>query len=488
MADEEKMSNGSTQCHTHFRGFEASVPRGWSQNDRFSFITVSKENLRAHVRNQSECLKDGAAIRATYPVPPSCGLFYFEIRVVAKGREGGIVIGLSTQFASLAQLPGTELNSYGYHSSDGRKYHGTEPGHGKAYGPTFTTGDVVGCGLNYMDNSCFFTKNGLNLGVAFTDLPRGWELYPTVGFQSVGGAVDANFGQHPFIFDVENMRKAIGAVMRNHIDQVPLPDMSANKDSILDMEKIVTKYLLHNGYCNTAAAFASATGQNVQNDIEVVTKRQQVLGLVLEGQITHAMELIDLYYPGLLPDDTNLHLLLRVRQFIEVVSGADTKFQPSRKSVITSESMETDCASDPPSSSEGNTVTNGHQQSNLSQWDMIRGCSLERILECGKKLHALQVQLERNHLIRPRHKNMVCDAFSLISYADPHSSPVGWQLDPSQREVVADQLKEAILARTNVNNKTDLECYINYAKTLLRLMEAYGIGKAAFVNFDDIVN
>ncbi|CAA9994723.1 unnamed protein product [Nesidiocoris tenuis] len=314
--------------------------------------------------------------------------------------------------------------------------------------------------------------------------------------------------------------------MRNHIDQVPLPDMSANKDSILDMEKIVTKYLLHNGYCNTAAAFASATGQNVQNDIEVVTKRQQVLGLVLEGQITHAMELIDLYYPGLLPDDTNLHLLLRVRQFIEVVSGADTKFQPSRKSVITSESMETDCASDPPSSSEGNTVTNGHQQSNLSQWDMIRGCSLERILECGKKLHALQVQLERNHLIRPRHKsmsvkalgisikrtkqhlvhmistflvfmrvifwrcsrNMVCDAFSLISYADPHSSPVGWQLDPSQREVVADQLKEAILARTNVNNKTDLECYINYAKTLLRLMEAYGIGKAAFVNFDDIVN
>ena len=51
----------------------------------------------------------------------------------------------------------------------------------------------LGCGLNLIDRSCFYTKNGHNLGVAFTDLPA--YLYPTVGLQTPGEVVDANFGQ-----------------------------------------------------------------------------------------------------------------------------------------------------------------------------------------------------------------------------------------------------------------------------------------------------
>ena len=52
-----------------------------------------------------------------------------------------------------------------------------------------------------MDGSCFYTKNGHHLGVAFKDLPA--QLYPTVGLQTPGEVVDANFGQEPFKFDVE---------------------------------------------------------------------------------------------------------------------------------------------------------------------------------------------------------------------------------------------------------------------------------------------
>lgn len=31
---------------------------------------------------------DAAAIRANYPMPPQCGLFYFEVDVISKGKDG----------------------------------------------------------------------------------------------------------------------------------------------------------------------------------------------------------------------------------------------------------------------------------------------------------------------------------------------------------------------------------------------------------------
>ena len=32
--------------------------------------------------------KDAASIRATYPVPSACGIYYFEVKVISKGRDG----------------------------------------------------------------------------------------------------------------------------------------------------------------------------------------------------------------------------------------------------------------------------------------------------------------------------------------------------------------------------------------------------------------
>lgn len=66
-------------------------------------------------------------------------------------------------------IAGWDKQSYGYHGDDGNSF--CSSGNGKPYGPTFTTNDIIGCGVNLVTNTCFYTKNGTNLGTAFEDLP-----------------------------------------------------------------------------------------------------------------------------------------------------------------------------------------------------------------------------------------------------------------------------------------------------------------------------
>jgi len=33
-------------------------------------------------------LKDAASVRSTHPIPAACGIYYYEVKVVSKGREG----------------------------------------------------------------------------------------------------------------------------------------------------------------------------------------------------------------------------------------------------------------------------------------------------------------------------------------------------------------------------------------------------------------
>ena len=56
-----------------------------------------------------------------------------------------IGVGFSASSVSLSRLPGWEKGSWGYHGDDGCAFEGS--GKGRPYGPTFTTGDVIGCSL-----------------------------------------------------------------------------------------------------------------------------------------------------------------------------------------------------------------------------------------------------------------------------------------------------------------------------------------------------
>ena len=85
----------------------------------------------------------------------------------------------------MSRMPGWNRNSCGYHADDGKLYH--ESGMGRAFGPTCTTGDRMGCGVNFDSGrehgtvEVFFTKNGNQVGgVEVMKRPLNG-LYPLIG-------------------------------------------------------------------------------------------------------------------------------------------------------------------------------------------------------------------------------------------------------------------------------------------------------------------
>ncbi|KAK1256979.1 hypothetical protein QJS04_geneDACA024233 [Acorus gramineus] len=93
-------------------------------------------------------------------------------------------------------MPGWRQGSWGYHGDDG-KILARNGSRGK-YGPTYGTGDVVGCGGSKTSQTLFFTKNGQHL-----DDRSGGQWHPSqtlrrdrIGTKDV--QVSVNFGSLPF--------------------------------------------------------------------------------------------------------------------------------------------------------------------------------------------------------------------------------------------------------------------------------------------------
>ncbi|XP_062530108.1 ran-binding protein 10 isoform X6 [Bombyx mori] len=489
---------------------ETPLPRAWSTKDKFSYIGLSQNNLRVHYKGGTQgpgrrphlpylhlrlwmyrhgkTHRDAASVRATHPIPAACGLYYFEVRIVSKGRDGYMGIGLSAHGVNMNRLPGWDKHSYGYHGDDGHSF--CSSGTGQPYGPTFTTGDVIGCGVNLVDNTCFYTKNGHHLGIAFRGLPP--NLYPTVGLQTPGEVVDTNFGQQPFVFDIEDMLKELRARTRVAIDEFPLPDEQGQWQQVL--HRMVSTYLVHHGYCSTAQAFSRATGQPIDEDIASIKNRQRVSKLVLAGRVGEAVETTRRLWPGLLERDPDLLFLLKCRQFVEMVNGTDCEAsEDGANGVATSVISHTGrphkrsngVAADAAEEGGGRDVdmapaANGdHEEADASS----QRASVERMLAFGRELYAMSQKLSQDLY----HKSMLEDAFSLLAYSNPWDSPVGWQLEPVRREAVCDALNSAILESQGMQWSSPVEACVSHARSLLRRMSRASLGACAFADLSALL-
>ena len=69
------------------------------------------------------------------------------------------------------------------------------------------------------------------------------------------------------------------------------------------------------------------------------------------------------------------------------------------------------------------------------------------MIQFGRELRVMCEQLKREFGASDQNEKALKEAASMLAYSDPWSSPVGYQLDPVQREPVCAALNSAILGR-----------------------------------------
>eukprot|EP00741_Cyanophora_paradoxa_P021193 tig00000237_g20454.t1 len=389
-----------------------------------SFIDLGDGHLKATYVGQGKSDAEAAAVRANCAIPAAAGIFYWETRIVSKGRDGYIGVGVCSQSVSLNRLPGWERGSFGYHGDDGNSFRGS--GTGTAYGPTFTTGDIIGTCVNFLSNTIFYTKNGVSLGVAFSDVKG--TLFPTAGLRTPQECVEANFGQKPFRFDIETYVRDEKERLRAAAEATPLPAGPAPPL----LPRLVLSYLLHAGYAESAAAFGRAARLlpegELEEELERVHARRRICARVLAGDIDGAVAEIEARFPGFLARDRRLALALKRQKFVELFRTAPL------------------------------AETMAYGQAELAPHFNVC-CEEDR--------------------------NALCEVFSLMAYIEPASSPVAYLLAPGRREPVAGAVEAALLEEQGRPAAHALERAAQQAAVCLAELVAENTPGAALLDLRD---
>lgn len=84
-----------------------------------------------------------------------------------------IGFGLCRPETPAIDMPGWATTSWGYHGDDGYIYN-NPLGTGLRYSSSYTTGDMVGWGIDMRTGNLFFTRNGGSLGKDYSPIRIGF--------------------------------------------------------------------------------------------------------------------------------------------------------------------------------------------------------------------------------------------------------------------------------------------------------------------------
>lgn len=336
-------------------GSQIHLPTRWNNNDCASLLTIGADGLTiAFAGTGKHTDRDAASVRANFPMPQRhCAIYYWETLIISKGQHGYIGVGFCLKSVNLQRLPGWELGSYGTHCDDGRAF--CSRGYGDVFSPTYTTGDTIGCGIDWTSENgrAFYVKNGVFIGYAFENLKG--TFYPSVGLRTAGEIVKSNFGSEPFLFDIDAFVRARQGVVFQTIVKQAIPT-SALPPTVLSrssqrgdptgingtVQALISSYLMHHGYSATAKSLSDqieAESHEMRRGIyanspektatEIAAEEAQlaeskklhkIRHCILSGDAEQALSLAMASYPltlGVESPDGGLCLKLRIRVFIE---------------------------------------------------------------------------------------------------------------------------------------------------------------------------
>ncbi|KAF7367389.1 Ran-binding protein [Mycena sanguinolenta] len=461
------------------------LPTRWSERYRHELLSISADGRDVTYQGAS-CNgdKDAAAARTTHPIPPACGIYYYEVDILSKGNKGHISIGFAGKDVRLSRLPGWEQNSWGYHGDDGCSFAAEK--NGTPFGPTFGTGDTIGCGIDFSTYQAFFTKNGTLIGSAFKDVGKSTDLYPSIGLRHSGEAVRVNFGQDPFKFDIEYHVHQQRLQTWSNILTTPINPALIAEEGIIATSKgkaepvtdeqakgainnLVLSYLAHHGYAKTARAFqkqclgtsgdldvdmdgsgSSSSPLGLDGDMEL---RNRIVNSVIAGDIDAALAETKKHYPTVLEADEGLMLFkLRCRKLVELLLDATELHKRMKREEADDDEMSMDVDDDAiplgmkhVSFSPGRTSSKVQVENALNQ-AIIYGQTLLNDYSSDK---------------RPEVQTMFNRTVGIVAWHDPieHGGVAAEVAGPEARVDLANELNQAILRRLflffNATNFTD---------------------------------
>lgn len=66
----------------------APWPTRWNDSDKFAQLEIEHGGAQARFSGSQKTHDEAASVRADCPMPRQCGIYYFEVTVVSKGKDG----------------------------------------------------------------------------------------------------------------------------------------------------------------------------------------------------------------------------------------------------------------------------------------------------------------------------------------------------------------------------------------------------------------
>ena len=311
--------------------------------------------------------------------------------------------------------------------------------------------------------------------MAFTNV-KAEDLYPSVGMKRAGEHLRVNFGRTPFVYDIDaHVERERNAIM-TEISHTDVSGLHPPDDENTLIHNLVAQYLAHEGYVETAKAFASdvrnqhasLSGPQQQPALQVdeeedvhAVHRQRIRKSILDGDIDRSLKYLNSYFPRVIEDARNreIYFQLKCRKFVEMMRRySDLVAAASAAPKEEAGHAESDADDD---AEEGeDTQMDLDAQLRPSQVptddvDMTNSLPpsptktalkkpdlLPAILSYGRELQA-----EFGADERPGVRKELTELFAIIAYPDPRDSPIAGLLERDGRVALSESVNGAILGK-----------------------------------------